>query len=73
MSSLGQLVETSRTQTLVRVVKESWSTPRDLRHGPEPPGTADRHCGPLDTGPSCPRQLVDPVGPRTWAQVAQDS
>ena len=40
MSSLGQLVETSRTWTLLRVVRESWLTRWDFGHGPKSPGTS---------------------------------
>ena len=83
MSSLGHLLETSRTRTRVRVVRDSWSTPRDIGHGPELPGTAGLPCAISDTGPSHPGsyrppghsdpgprrpgELVEPAGPLTLA------
>ena len=48
-------------------------TPQAFRPGPKSPGTAGRHCGPSDTGPSRPGQKVHPVSPRTLAQVTWDS
>ena len=42
---LGSLVEHSGIRTQARVTQDSWSTPRDLGHGPESPGSSHRFRG----------------------------
>ena len=44
-SSLEELVHTAGPRTRAQVPQDSWSSPRDLRHGPELSGTAGRRRG----------------------------
>ena len=77
----GQMVDPVGTRSQARVTRDSWSTPRDIEHGPEAPGTAGRPRvlgpgpespgtagqprGPWDSTASRARQLVDPAGFQT--------
>ena len=72
-SRQGQLVDWVGPQKKAQIMQDSWSTPRDLRPGPESHGTADRTCGHSDPGPRRPGQLVNHPVPRTQARVAQKS
>ena len=49
----GQMVDPMGTRAQARVPKESWSTPRDIGHEPEEPGTANRLQA-LGPGPESP-------------------
>ena len=49
------------------------SNPRPLGQGPEWPGIAGRHLGPLDTSASLLGQLVDPEGHRTRSPGSRES
>ena len=85
--SPGQLVNPVGTRTRTRVPRdiwstarvseliprrlERWSTPQTLRHDRESPGKAGQPCGPSDTGPIRPGELVDHAGPRTHAKVTK--
>ena len=69
----GQLFNPAAPRARPRVARDRSSTPRADGQGPESPRTVGRPCGPSDKGPNCAEYLVDPVGPRTWAGVAQDS
>ena len=57
---------------MVRVTRDSWRTPRTLRHSPETTRKAGRYHGPSDKVPSIPGQLVDHAGPREQARVPRD-
>ena len=72
-SHLGQLVNTAGPRTRARVVRDSWSTPRDLRHGPEAVGNTGQPREASGTIPSCPGQIVYPTGPRTRDRAAPDT
>ena len=65
------MVDTVCTRSHARAPRDSWSTLRDIGHGPESPGTAGRHRGPSEKGPSCARQLVKPACSRTRTRVNQ--
>ena len=85
----GKLFDTAGPKAQSRVTRDTWLTPRALRHGPESPqragqpwalgprpkspGNAGIPRGPSAPSAKCPGQLVDPVGPRTRARVAQGS
>ena len=68
----GQLVNTAGPRVRARVARGIRSTPRDIRHGRESPGTAGRPW-PSDPNASRPEELVHTAGPKAWAGVAQDS
>ena len=75
------------TRSQARVPRDSWSTSRDIAHGPEAPGTSGQpwalgpgpespgtvgqHRGTSDQGPSRARQLVDPAGSQTRPRIAE--
>ena len=63
----GELVDSAGHGAGARVARERWSIPRALGPGPELPGTAGRHCGPLDPGPNHTGPLVDTRGHRIRA------
>ena len=85
----GELFNTTTSQTLARVPRDSWLTPRALRHrpdllgqlsilkslgpGPMSPATAGRPCGPSDMSTSHLRELVDTAGLRTLARMDRES
>ena len=69
----GELVVPVGLQTWARVARESLSTPRAFRHGPQSPGTTAGPSWPLGTGLIPLGQPVDPTGPWTRARDARDS
>ena len=72
-SHLGQLVNPAGPGTQPRVARDSWSTPRAFRHGPEALGTTGQPRAASGTVPSCPGEMVYHMGPRTEARVATDA
>ncbi|RKM63908.1 hypothetical protein C0215_19545 [Clostridioides difficile] len=64
-SHLGQLVNPAGPGTQPRVARDSWSTPRAFRHGPEALGTTGQPREASGTVPSCPGEMVYHMGPRT--------
>ena len=69
----GHLLDPRGPRTQQRDTRDSWSTPRTLRHGPESLGTAGRPQGPSDTTARHSGQLVNTTGPKTQAPVTRDS
>ena len=55
------------------VTWDSWSTACARGHKREWPKTAVQHLGPSDPGQSYPGHLVEPAGPKAWAQVTLGS
>ena len=70
---LGQLVNPAGPRASAQVERDSWSTPRGFRHGPEALGTTGQHRVASGTVRSCRGQMVSPTGPRIRARIALDT
>ena len=69
----GHLVDPVGLLTSTGVARESWSTPRGLRYGPELPRRASQHRRPSDWRAIRPGELFESSVPWTRDVVARDS